>query len=141
MESTWETRELRVLDYLVEHYDKPQRPVDPSVEHLSEVTALDKESVRTALAHLFTADPPYITGMDVAEFDYPARLSGVTERARRAVGQWPTPESLADRIIAALEAQAESEPDPETRSKLKHASDVGKGVLTGELTRVLTEGM
>ena len=55
------------------------------------------------------------------------------------MGAWPTPENLADRIIAALEAEAEREQDPQRKTRLQHAADVGKGVLTGVLTTVITQ--
>jgi hypothetical protein len=43
----------------------------------------------------------------------------VTEKALRAVGAWPTPETALDRIIAALEAIAENTDDEDTRTRAR----------------------
>jgi hypothetical protein len=43
----------------------------------------------------------------------------VTPQARRAVGQWPTPENLVDRLVEASSAAVELERDPERRGKLR----------------------
>lgn len=42
-----------------------------------------------------------------------------TGHARRAVGAWPTPESIADRLISALDEAADREPDPERKGWLR----------------------
>jgi hypothetical protein len=58
------------------------------------------------------------------------------------VGAWPTPESLADRIVTALNESAEQAADPDERSKRQNAvkavGGVGKEVLVRTLTNVLT---
>jgi hypothetical protein len=58
------------------------------------------------------------------------------------VGAWPTPEGLADRILAALADTAENGPSEEERGKARKVLDaaggVGKSVLTNVLTKVLT---
>jgi hypothetical protein len=43
----------------------------------------------------------------------------VTPQARCAVGQWPTPESVVDRLAEAFGAAAELERDPERRGKFR----------------------
>jgi hypothetical protein len=40
------------------------------------------------------------------------------------VGQWPTPESLIDRLAEAFGAAAELDPDPKRRSRLKEVASV-----------------
>lgn len=47
------------------------------------------------------------------------RVTGITERGQRAAGQWPTPESVADRLAAALTDAAERETDPERKGWLR----------------------
>jgi hypothetical protein len=42
-----------------------------------------------------------------------------TGHARRAVGAWPTPESIAARLISALDEAADREPDPERKGWLR----------------------
>ena len=49
-------------------------------------------------------------------------VNGVTPEARRAVGQWPTGESLVARLVEGLDAAAEREADPERKSRLRQAA-------------------
>jgi hypothetical protein len=126
MQSTWESRELPVLRFAVEQFD------DPDVRHLRIAdivagTGLDEREVKSALLALHTASPPYVEGLTPAEVAYPIDLYGVTERARRVVGQWPTPEAWADRLVAALEQAAQDETDPRKRGLLRK----GAGILGG----------
>ena len=53
---------------------------------------------------------------------YPVVVSGVTERARVAVGQWPAPETVVDRLVDALEEAAANEEDDTKRSALRRAA-------------------
>jgi hypothetical protein len=46
----------------------------------------------------------------------------VTPEARKAVGQWPTAESLIDRLARALRAEAEGEEDIEQQYQLRQAA-------------------
>ena len=48
-----------------------------------------------------------------------------TGHARRAIGAWPTPESIADRLVNALDEAAEREPDPEQKGWLGAAGYLG----------------
>jgi hypothetical protein len=68
-----------------------------------------------------------------------------TGHARRSVGAWPTPESLAERLIAALDSAADDEQEPEKKSKLKQASraigGVGRDVLVEVVAKVITQGV
>jgi len=67
----------------------------------------------------------------------------VSPEARTATGQWPTAETLAMRIIKALEDSAAAEPDIEKRGRLRSAAsalrdtakDVGTNVLTAVILR------
>jgi hypothetical protein len=70
-------------------------------------------------------------------------IAGVTDEARRAVGQWPSAEVWVDRLVEALREAAEREPDPERRGRLRamaeglggFARDVAVGVLSGGITQ------
>lgn len=68
-------------------------------------------------------------------------VDSIRSSARRAVGQWPAPENLAEAIAAAMEQVAETASDPETRSKLRRASEaiggLAKDVLVDVGTKVL----
>ena len=44
--------------------------------------------------------------------DFRVHIFGVTERARRAVGQWPTPENLVARLVEGFNAAADQETNP-----------------------------
>ncbi len=46
-------------------------------------------------------------------------VTEVTADARRAVGQWPTPENVVASLAAAFSTAAEQEPDHERRGKLR----------------------
>lgn len=111
---------MPVLKYLVERFDDPHAYRVDDFTTIEEATGLTKEEVERAVFVLAeTASPPYIKGMSVAQSPFPVVLTGVTERARRAVGAWPTPESFAEQFVAGLAAAIEREPDPEKRSKLR----------------------
>lgn len=118
MEETWTRRELPVLAYLVERFDDP----DLHRVDLSEIatgTGLDDDQVRRALRALSEASPDYIEGPKTAQTSYPIILTGVTERARREVGAWPTPDGLVDRLVTAFDVAADQEPDPERQGRLR----------------------
>ncbi len=75
----------------------------------------------------------------------PHRILGVTDAARRAVGQWPSAETWADRIVQALLDAADQEPDEAKRSRLRSAAEslggLGRDVLVGVLSGGITEAM
>jgi hypothetical protein len=142
MESTWETRDLPVLESIVYGYD--ETGVSPTPTEIAETCGLNSDEVQRALRALQHTEPSFVTKM--AETSAGIVLVGApTGHARRVVGSWPTPDALADRIIAALAEAAEAESDPDTKGRLKRAADavggVGKSVLTGVLTHVITQGM
>lgn len=47
------------------------------------------------------------------------RITQISGRARQLVGQWPTPETAADRLLAALDALASQSPDEPTRTRAR----------------------
>jgi hypothetical protein len=118
-----------------------------SLRRSGERTGLDEATVQQALWALADEDPPFFSYHDLTT--YGGRAIGFIHRptghARRTVGTWPTPEGLADRIIAALEDTAANAPTEEERSRaqklLDAAKGVGKGVLTGVLIKVLTQSV
>lgn len=132
MEPTWTTRELPVLAALVAHFDQTRIGIGP--QQLAEATGLSEHDVEVALHALSTdVNPPYITGIRGLGDRYPVWISDVTERARRAVGQWPATDSAADVALAALEALADREPDPEKKSRIRSVAGffggMGRDVL------------
>lgn len=140
MTDTWATRDLPVLRAIVALADKGRDMLQS--HELAEWTGMDHAHVVTALFALAHEQPPLFTYQDAA--DYEERnlvVVNPTGEARRRVGTWPTPDSLAEAIVAAFEHAAKDEPDAERRSKLgqlaKSLTGVGSGVLTGVTTAVI----
>ncbi|MBF5082409.1 hypothetical protein [Quadrisphaera sp. INWT6] len=120
MEDTWVERDLPLLTWLVSHFD----------QYFTDTVGLDQlaqhydgslDDVERGLAALSSAQPPYLllAPGEMSMADRLAPVSGVTERARRTVGAWPSPESLAEALGRALVTASESEPDPVKKSKLR----------------------
>ncbi len=67
------------------------------------------------------------------DLPYPVAVTGVTEKALRVTGAWPSPEQLVDRLLAALAEAAQNAASPEERSKARRALDtlgsLGREVL------------
>lgn len=140
MESTWERRDLPVLDAIVRYFDEHDGPEIPDVGTFVKLTGMDAGQVGRAVRALsprFVKTGAALGGlMDVA-------IMGVTDEARQAVGQWPSPEVWVERLVQALREAAEREPDPERRGRLRamaeglggFARDVAVGVLSGGITQ------
>jgi hypothetical protein len=145
MSSTWETRDLPVLKAIVAIEEESGRFA--MVDAIAERTGLDDEQVQRAVGALSREEPSLFEVIDASSMGgtHYAGAGDITGHARRVVGAWPTPESLADRLIAALEDTAANGEDEEHRSWAKRALEggkgVGKGVLTSVLVKVLTEGI
>lgn len=138
MDSTWEAREQSILEVMVAHFDDVTvNRLD--IEPLVEMTALPRTEVLRGLKALHEAEPPYVSGVMSSQASYPIILTGVTERARRQVGQWPTPEGLANRILLALQDAAEHEADPVQRGRLRHLADAATDAGGGLLAKVIAE--
>ena len=71
-------------------------------------------------------------------------INGVTPAASRAVGQWPTAESLIGQLVAGLDTAAEREEDPEQRgrrsAKPPHYS-AGRPVISQWISRRRSSSM
>jgi hypothetical protein len=145
MESTWEQRDLPVLKAIVELTEEGLPHVARA--DVTERTGLDDDVVRAAYFALYGEQPPFCKFSDLStlagsDIDWARDPTG---HARRTAGGWPTSESLADRIVAAFDDAARQTHDPEERARLIRAAEavggIGKGVVTGVLTKVLTEGV
>jgi hypothetical protein len=123
------------------HLDKPGFPVleaavrlldaaDPqwvSVQEIAADTGLDEDAVTRALIALH---PRYVGEMDqFSGGPGPWTIQAVMAEAREQVGQWPTPESLIERLADGFNAAAEREPDEQKRGRLREMA----GMLTGTL--------
>jgi hypothetical protein len=140
MESTWERRDLPVLDAVVRHFDEHSEVTRLTLPEVAQLAGRDVMDVYRALKEL---SPTYITLRDLWRSQPDALVWGVTDEARRAVGQWPSPEVWVDRLVQALREAAEREPDPEKKGRLRamaeglggFARDVAVGVLSGGITQ------
>ena len=99
MEDTWTNRELPVLQAIVAAFEDPDQ-LGLRVWDVIKLCGLPERDVQLALRALWEASPPFIEAARPPEqMTYPVHIFGVTERARRAVGQWPTPENLVARLV------------------------------------------
>jgi S-formylglutathione hydrolase FrmB len=108
VEDTWAARDLEETDL-------------PEVADIANRTGLVAADVALALKAM---DGVYVdlqmTMGDSARW----YVRSVSPEARRAVGQWPTAESLIGQLVAGLEAAAEREDDPERRGRLRQAASL-----------------
>jgi hypothetical protein len=141
MESTWEPRDLPVLDAVVRYFDEHPQGVMLSCKEVADLAGRDPTDVYRALKIL---QPTYLRLAEgLGHGPTSSSVRGVTDEARRAVGQWPSAEMWVDRLVAALREAAEREPDPERRGRLRamaeglggFARDVAVGVLSGGITQ------
>lgn len=117
---TW-GRDLAVLKAI---YHLLQTEWGVSTDDLMAATGEDKESIFEAVMllggeHLFR----------MGGYVHVERASR-TERGLREVGAWPSPESLAEALVKALDTLADKEPDPERKRSLK---DLVKQIRPGHI--------
>lgn len=116
---TWHARDLPVLTAIVklcEH--RPRAWVGP--EQLRAELNLDERELQRAILAL-ESDGYFRTSWAGGEL-IPS-VSQISPHARRAVGTWPTTDQAADRLLAALTAVADHDPDEGTRTKARAALD------------------
>jgi hypothetical protein len=142
MDSTWEQRDLPVLEAIVRYFDENPMEPGPTVGDIAQRTGRDPQEIFRAVKSLdetYLELRVYMAGGRVT----PHRVLRVTDQARRAVGQWPSGDVWVDRLAAALREAAEQEPDPEKKTRLRamaeglggFARDVAVGVLSGGITQ------
>jgi hypothetical protein len=136
MDDTWISRDFPVLEAAVRLYEELWPAAVPDGSDIVDATKLSKEDVArslNALKDVYLDVTLTMSGGDPS----PWAITKVYPRARTAVGQWPTAESVLDKLIAGLEDAAEGELDAEKRSKLRNtASWLGAG-LRGTAENVL----
>jgi hypothetical protein len=145
VEDTWTNRDLPVLDVIVRLLDQCEFMV--TVRDISAETGFDPNVVDRAITAL---QGPYVVEYDqFATGGVPDswRVRHVTQAARQVVGQWPTPETLIDRLAEAFNGAADKEPDPERKGKLRQVASflgsTGRDVATEVVSKVIlhTTGM
>ena len=118
MEDTWGARDVPVLNAAVALLEQSYMV---TVSDIAERTGFELAAVARSLEAM---DPTYVdfrkttTGGD-PRYWY---VHKVTPAARKEVGQWPTPESLIDRLATAFGAAADRETDPSQQDRLRMAS-------------------
>jgi hypothetical protein len=117
VDDTWFSRELPVLEAIVEIHDQTGRDMIRSAA-VEEETGLDHDTVSRAVRALHSGN--YLVGGKGSAQQAYMFVGSPTGEARRAVGAWPTAEKQLDRVIAALTTAAEDPARPEEeRSKLR----------------------
>jgi hypothetical protein len=108
------------------------------VETFADITGLNAREVLRAVRAL---SPTYVTTQDIES--HRPMIMGVSDVARQAVGQWPSPESVTDRIVRELLEAAEREPDEAKRSRLRAAGEAlggfGRDLLVNVIANVATK--
>ncbi len=141
VDSTWTARELPVLEVIVDAME--EHPVkETALREIAQRTGFCDEDLEKAMARLAAARPPYFEGITIEDLPYPIAVTSVTERALLETEAWPNPEGIVEALIASLVAAAESEDDPETRSRWRvladglasFAREVAVGVVTNKLS-------
>jgi hypothetical protein len=88
------------------------------------------------------ADPPYIEvslSGGWADDHAGGMIERVSERARRELGSWPSPDDLVAQLAAALAQAADRESEPERKSRLRAAADALGGVAREVAVRVISD--
>ncbi len=127
--STWQTRELPILEAIA-RAEADDQDIDSG--EVADATGLPSTTVTAGLRALLDAD--MLTGAKVNTFGgFGMLMIRLRERGRRAVGQWPSGDAVAD-LVALIDARQTATTDPEERTKLRALAsgllDVGKGAAS-----------
>ncbi len=139
MEDTWLSRDLPVLDTVVGLLDEGNFAV--TVADVAGQTGFDTKTVDRALNALESQYVVKYQKMMTGGIPDSWYVTEVTASARRVVGQWPTAESLAERLAAAFSEAADEEQDPERKSRLRQLAsflgDTGKDLAAEIIAKVI----
>lgn len=104
----------RATQYFIENDDILwlEELEDPALKEV------DDELIQRELKHL--EDDGYLT-LDNRE-GLVLSITGVTPKAKRAVGAWPNEETVGAAVLSALEEMAEKEEEPERKNALRRAA-------------------
>ena len=135
--ATWATRELLILrcalrrldggELLVELEDVRQETELPTDQLWAGVQALTQtRRTQVSLAGGWTDD--HASGV----------IEGVSERARRELGSWPSADDLVTQLAAALSQAADREAEPERKGRLRAAADTLGGIAREIAVQVIS---
>jgi len=140
MEDTWARIDRPVLVAAIKYIEDHDFGSMPQAYDLAPELGLDADEVGKAIQRL---DGAYIKMFGTMGGLSQNGVEKIYPEARRAVGQWPSPESAARLLMQELRAAEDREADPLRKSRLKAAgsalSDVGVKVL-GEVLAKLAAG-
>jgi hypothetical protein len=120
-EDTWNTRDLPVLQAIVDIYEDSGTYLTRATG-IERRTGLDHDTVQRALRRL-NSQPSFFEKVVEASGGQVIMVGPPTADALRIAGAWPSPEQLLQRLITALEVAAEDDArGPEERSKLRQAA-------------------
>jgi hypothetical protein len=142
MESTWAaTIDLRVLEAAVQYMEDNEYGKLPQAYDLAPSLKLSPEELGKSLLRL---QDEYIDIYRPGGGLSNVGVQRIRASARRAIGQWPTAERVATRIIQDLDSAAETERDPEQKARLKQTAaflgSSGKDLLINILASVIAKG-
>lgn len=119
----WSSRDLPVLLETARYIDAGHGPVQTL--QIAEVMGIPDADVATAWRALTGGHDPYLLaaslGASMADVHPQQLVIDLTERGRRAVGLWPSGESV-DAFVEALNQAAEATEDPEEKTLLRRAA-------------------
>jgi hypothetical protein len=141
-DDTWFSRDLPVLDAVVRLRDEIDRSLVLTGAHIVEGTGFSDDDVIGALIRL---SPTYIDVTVGLDSPNGWNIMRIHPTARTAVGQWPSAETMLETVLTGLREAADSEPDPEQRSKLKSTvawmDGAGKDIVIGVMAAIAAKGM
>jgi hypothetical protein len=116
---TWYGRDLSVLVEVVRRFDEePTGRV--SMWEVADASGLSEDDVIRAAQALTNAGLVTTSGTMTKSME---SFRGVSTEARRHAGLRPSPEAVADRLVAALQAAADSASEGEPRTRARRALD------------------
>lgn len=112
------------------------------LDDLEGATGLGREFIYWSVARL--RDAGYFSGGQIhgVGINLMLQKANLTERGRRLVGEWPSLDVFQERLIAALEQEAEQQTDPSLKGALSTASRwlssaVGKAMIGEAVGKLL----
>jgi hypothetical protein len=139
---TWATRELPILLAAYRQVEAGYFGMD-QLKRIGEEVGVSPNDLLKGLDALGAATPPFIDWLGAGGWSDERYGGGyveaVTERTRRELGAWPTPDNVLEQLVAALVAQAgDDQRSEDERSRLRQAADVLGGMARDIAVGVIT---
>lgn len=137
----WENRDLPVLRVIVDEYEANGGYTTVTREVIAEKTGFTLEKVDLSLLTLSNSTDAFFSVVGAGGGIGIAGVYNLTDNAYRAVGEWPTPDDLADRLIERFIQFAETAPEEEAskvRAAVSVLGDIGKATLSAILAGFAT---